>query len=460
MFILEIPTQDYHCLCSSVLNLFPDDFSTLENQDDIHKGYTYLCFNPIGYIKVEDGSVEASLPNYFKNTQPEDVISYISKVINLTGKIHSKTTQIPFTGGFVGHISFDFIKYHEPSLMGKLNSMEDRERTPDFFMHLYDTILAYDQTAEKTYLIWHNEFRNNDDLQDKILAMKHEKLTPMDENKGLLRPNLDLADTSKKVEHMKNAIYRGDISQGVPSAKLRVSSKKSPLSVYESIKKVNPTPYMFYADFGDYSLIGSSPESIFNYDGSEIETRALAGTRKRGKTGEEDAKMEADLLGDAKEIAEHNMLVDLARNDIGRSSKPNSVYVRDYMTIEKYSNVMHIVSKIRGQKAEETDLFTAFLNIFPAGTVSGAPKIRAIELISEIEDEKRGFYAGAFGFFGYNGLCDLCITIRTMMYKKASQEYILQVGAGVVKDSKPELEHKEFINKLSGIFTCINDNHK
>ena len=257
----------------------------------------------------------------------------------------------------------------------------------------------------------------------------------------------------KVVEKAKEYIRAGDIIQVVPSQRFSTEIHCEPFDIYRALRTINPSPYLFYLKMNDMILMGSSPEVMVRVEDKQIELRPIAGTRPRGRTAEEDRKMEKDLLADEKEKAEHIMLVDLGRNDVGRVSKIGSVKVTELMTVERYSHVMHIVSNVQGTLAPGRNAFDVFRAAFPAGTVSGAPKIRAMEIIEELEPVRRGFYAGAVGYFSFLGNMDTCITIRSILIKNG-KAYV-QAGGGVVADSVPENEYEETLHKAQAIFKAI-----
>jgi anthranilate synthase component 1 len=257
----------------------------------------------------------------------------------------------------------------------------------------------------------------------------------------------------KGVEKAKEYIRAGDVIQVVLSQRFSTELRCEPFDVYRALRSINPSPYLFYLKFDDAVLLGASPEVMVRLEGKQIELRPLAGTRRRGKTPEEDAEMEKDLLADEKERAEHIMLVDLGRNDVGRVAEIGSVEVTELMGVERYSHVMHIVSNIRGLLASGKNSFDVFRAAFPAGTVSGSPKIRAMEIVEELETVRRGPYAGAVGYFSFSGNLDTCITIRSILVKDGKA--YLQVGAGIVADSEPEKEYDETLNKAQAILWAI-----
>ena len=262
----------------------------------------------------------------------------------------------------------------------------------------------------------------------------------------------------KAVENAKEHIFAGDIFQDVLSQRFSVEYDGEPFQVYRALRNINPSPYMFYLDFREYQVIGSSPEPLIRAFDNELEIVPIAGTRKRGADPDEDNALADDLLNDPKELAEHVMLVDLARNDLGRISEYGSVKVQDFKTIQKYSHVMHIISHVKGQLKPGLTAVDAFESSFPAGTVSGAPKIRAMEIIHELEPERRGIYAGSVGYFDYGGNMDMCIAIRTMFIK--NKKVYVQAGAGIVKDSQPEREYVETVNKAKGMLKAIENAYK
>jgi len=257
----------------------------------------------------------------------------------------------------------------------------------------------------------------------------------------------------KRVKRAKEYIRAGDVIQVVLSQRFSTEPHCTPFDIYRALRSVNPSPYLFYLKMDDAVLLGASPEVLVRLEGKQIELRPLAGTRRRGKTPEEDKEMERDLLGDEKERAEHIMLVDLGRNDVGRVAVIGSVEVTELMGVERYSHVMHIVSNIRGLLAPGKNSFDVFRAAFPAGTVSGSPKIRAMEIIEELEPVRRGPYAGAVGYFSFSGNMDTCITIRSIIIKDGKAD--IQVGAGIVADSQPEKEYEETLNKAQAIFRAI-----
>jgi len=268
-----------------------------------------------------------------------------------------------------------------------------------------------------------------------------------------VRSNVSKEDFLSNVQRAKEYIRAGDIFQVVLSQRFEIKTDVSPIQVYRVLRILNPSPYMYYLKMGQDRIVGTSPELLVRVENGTVATRPIAGTRPRGKTPEEDKQFEKDLLSDEKELAEHLMLVDLGRNDIGRVAVPGTVKVDAYMDIERYSHVMHIVSNVTGQLRNDRDFYDAFLSCMPAGTVSGAPKLRAMEIIAELENEARGTYAGAIGYLGFSGNLDTCITIRTIVFR--NKKAYVQAGAGIVSDSIPEKEYEETFNKARGMLTAI-----
>lgn len=375
---------------------------------------------------------------------------------------HKLMKDLRFSGGAVGYVGYDVVRFFE--------------KLPDFLPHnlnIYDMcfilpkkLVIFDNFTHKMTLI-NLSYVENKNSVDHELELKNLNLLynilkqPLKRSKKKSFQFKNLKNLLKKEEFeeivikAKEYICNGDIIQVVLSQRFKAEVKADGLDLYRALRVINPSPYMFFLDFIDYNLIGSSPEILVRLENNEVEVRPIAGTRKRGETYEEDLFLEEELLNDSKEKAEHVMLVDLGRNDIGRIAKIGSVTVPEFMTIEKYSHVMHIVSSVKGILKEGLDAFDVFKATFPAGTVTGAPKIRAMEIIEELEKEKREFYAGGVGYFSFNGNMDFCITIRTML-KKGKNIYV-QAGAGIVADSIPENEYMETINKAKALTKSITE---
>ncbi len=370
----------------------------------------------------------------------------------------------PFTGGAVGYLGYEFIHSVEKTVP---LAKKDELGVPMMWFMLCDSVLAFDRAHQTLRLIVNAHVGPDagaayDAACAELQRMKDALAKPAPLTSSALSDsgpvkvpagNFTKDAFEAMVEGTKEYIRAGDIFQIVLSQRFSREFNRTPLDLYRALRTVNPSPYMFLLDTGDFALVGASPEVHVRLTGRKVEIRPIAGTRPRGKSGPEDVALEKELLADEKEKAEHLMLVDLARNDIGRVCAYGSVKVPEFMVIERYSHVMHIVSQVEGQLAPECSAFDLMRATFPAGTVSGAPKIRAMQLIADMEGTQRGSYAGALGYFSYNGNLDSCITLRTALVKEGKVH--IQAGAGVVADSVPALEYQETINKASALFKAI-----
>jgi anthranilate synthase component I len=356
----------------------------------------------------------------------------------------------PFMTGAVGYIGYDIIRQYED--IGE--TLADELTMPDSHLLFYEEVIVFDHLEEKVLVIGTPLFENSDEkLVEERVQLRVEELKKPYSHQEIdsfsfdgFQPETSKEEFMKNVEKAKEYIVAGDIFQVVPSQRMKSAFSGTPLSLYRKHRAHNPTPYMFYIDFEKYTVIGSSPESLIKTRGKQVITNPIAGTRKRGKTSEEDLKNEKDLQTDEKELAEHKMLVDLGRNDLGRVCQFGSVQVDKYKEIERFRHVMHLVSEVSGELKDDKTALDALAACIPAGTVSGAPKIRAMEIINELEKSKRGLYSGAIGYLSANGNMDFALAIRTMILKEGSA--FIQAGAGIVYDSDPELEYEETINKL------------
>jgi len=372
----------------------------------------------------------------------------------------------PFYGGAVGYLSYDAVRQFEPSIGP---AAKDELGLPDALFIIADTLLIFDHSLRRLIVVANafiDEFETADaahaDARQRIAALIEKLDTPLHipALNGLATyetPKATSNTTQEEYEAMvvkaKEYITAGDAFQIVPSQRFETDFAGTPVDLYRALRHVNPSPYMFILQLDGFALIGSSPEVHVRAINGRIDIRPIAGTRWRGKTPEEDDALAADLLADAKECAEHLMLVDLARNNVGRISKHGSVTVDDFMLVERYSHVMHIVSNVHGDLDDQYSAYDVLRATFPAGTVSGAPKIRAMQIINELEKSKRCSYAGAVGYFGWDGGHDSCITLRTCLLKDG-KAYV-QAGAGVVADSVPTYEYEETINKSMAILRAI-----
>ncbi len=369
-----------------------------------------------------------------------------------------------FNGGLVGYLGYEIIEQIEPKLKGL--APEDRLHIPDINMMLAEDIAVFDNLAGKVWLMVHVD--PAEDLafekgQKRLRDLTHrlrsgstgyaEMINPNSINTTDFKTGFTQEEFNQAIAQCKNYIETGDIMQVVLSQRISTQFNARPLDVYRALRASNPSPYMYFMDFGDYQVVGSSPEVLVRRMGEEVTLRPIAGTRPRGKTPAEDKALEIDLLNDPKEIAEHLMLIDLGRNDVGRIAEIGTVELKDKMIIEHYSHVMHIVSEIRGQLKTGKSNADIIKAVFPAGTLSGAAKVRAMEVIAELEKVKRNVYAGAVGYWGWHGDMDMAIAIRTAVIK--DQELHVQAGAGVVADSVAENEWQEIMNKAKAVFRAV-----
>lgn len=362
-----------------------------------------------------------------------------------------------FTGGLVGYFSYEMIGYAEPKLNLKKSDFNDYD------LSLFDKVIVFDHLKQKILLIanyrsaegkngYEKALADIENMREKIFApVKLSKLKPA--SIGKFKCNTSKERYLEMVERTRQYIREGDIFQGVISRRFEAEYKGSLLNAYRVLRTTNPSPYMYFIQSEDLQIAGVSPETMIKLENGKLTTFPVAGTRPRGKTKEEDDKLERELLADEKELSEHNMLVDLARNDVGRIAEYGSVKVEDYMQIHRFSKVMHIASVVTGTLRQEKDSCDTISALLPAGTLSGAPKFRACEIIDELEAEARGVYGGAIGYLDFSGNLDVCIAIRTAV-KKGDMVYV-QAGAGVVADSVPELEYEECANKAGAVIEAI-----
>ena len=433
----------------------------LESVDSTNKmgRYTFLGYD----LKLELTCYNHKLKIITGTTIEEEVKhpnEYIRKILkeNKSPRISGMPT---FTGGLVGYFSYDYIKYGEQSL--NLNA-NDEEKFNDVDLMLFDKVIAFDNYRQKIILIVNIKVENLEvnyrkaeielkAMADLIINGKKAEERPL-KIKSDYRSYFSKEKYCNMVVKAKEYIKEGDIFQVVLSNKIEAEIEGSILDAYRVLRSTNPSPYMFYFYSNDIEISGASPETLVKLENNKLYTFPLAGTRKRGKDEEEDLELEKELLADEKELAEHNMLVDLGRNDIGKISEINSVKVDKYMSIEKFSHVMHIGSTVSGTLRSDKDALDAIDSILPAGTLSGAPKLRACEIINELEGNKRGIYGGAIGYIDFTGNLDMCISIRLAFAKNG--KVFVRSGAGIVADSVPENEYEECINKSKAVINALN----
>lgn len=417
--------------------------------------YTFLGFDPKLEITCIDGEMQVGNVK-IKTEHPSD---YIRQIIS-DYKSPRFEYLPPFTGGLVGYFSYDYLTYREPTVKCKV---EDTEAFKDVDLMLFDQVIAFDNLCQKVILIVNMSLDAPETGYNKaVVELKQLKeLLQHGEKKqkmggkllGKVTPLFDKKQFCEMVEKAKYHIHEGDIFQIVLSNRLSAPFEGSLFDTYRVLRTINPSPYMFYFSGTDVEVAGASPETLVKLEDGVLHTFPLAGTRPRGKNEEEDKKLETELLADEKEIAEHNMLVDLGRNDLGKISKFGTVNVEKLHSIERYSHVMHIGSTVRGDIKEEYDALDAIEAVLPAGTLSGAPKIRACQLIGQLENNKRGIYGGAIGYIDFTGNMDTCIAIR-IAYKKNGKVFV-RSGAGIVADSVPEKEYEECINKAKASLKAL-----
>ncbi|HIX90363.1 MAG TPA: anthranilate synthase component I family protein [Candidatus Agathobaculum pullicola] len=417
--------------------------------------YTFLGFDPKLEITCIDGEMKAGNVTV-KTDNPSDYLRQILADYKSPRLEHLPT----FTGGLVGYFSYDFLKYSEPAVQC---DVEDTEAFKDIDLMLFDKVIAFDHLRQKIILIVNMPLGNVEVEYNKAVmelkrlvdlirngAKKHE---PGGRLLGEVTPLFDKEQFCGMVERAKHYIREGDIFQIVLSNRLSAPFEGSLLNTYRVLRTINPSPYMFYFSGTDVEVAGASPETLVKLENGVLHTFPLAGTRPRGKIDTEDKALEAALLADEKELAEHNMLVDLGRNDLGKISRFGTVAVEKLHCIERFSHVMHIGSTVQGQIRQDKDALDAIEAVLPAGTLSGAPKIRACQLIGELENNKRGIYGGAIGYIDFTGNMDTCIAIR-IAYKKNGKVFV-RSGAGIVADSVPEKEFAECLNKAKSALKAL-----
>ncbi len=409
--------------------------------------YTFLGFDPKMEITCIDGELKAGN----LKIKTDDPSAFLRQI--LSDYKSPKFDYLPsFTGGLVGYFSYDYLGYSEPTVR---RDVEDTEDFKDVDLMLFDKVIAFDNLKQKIILIVNMPLEdvevgyNKAVMELKQLAdlMKNgeKKNEPSGKLLGPVTPLFDKERFCAMVEKAKYYIHEGDIFQIVLSNRLSAPFEGSLFNTYRMLRTINPSPYMFYFSGTDVEVAGASPETLVKLENGVLHTFPLAGTRPRGKTDEEDQQLERELLADEKELAEHNMLVDLGRNDLGKISRFGTVKVEKLHSIERFSHVMHIGSTVRGEIDDQHDALDAIEAVLPAGTLSGAPKIRACQLIGELENNKRGIYGGAIGYIDFTGNMDTCIAIR-IAYKKNGKVFV-RSGAGIVADSVPEKEFEECLNK-------------
>lgn len=457
---LKIKKSDYSFLLESV-----------EGQERIAR-YSFLGSNPYLVFKAKGRNIEIQ---YGENKKSRKFVTAQSPLDEVRGIMRNfkaaSVSGLPrFCGGLVGFMGYDSVRFFE----NIPDKNPDDLKLADMLLLLADTMLIFDHVNHtikivanvmlpqgnkklsrakkvKIYLDARNRIQSiNEEFQQNIPVMAQKEAN----RKNNLRSNFKKSSFEAIVKKGKKYIKQGDIIQVVLSQRFTLPLDKEPFEVYRSLRSINPSPYMFYLKLNDLCLIGASPEMLVRCEGGEVVTHPIAGTRPRGKSEAEDKRLEKELLNDKKEKAEHLMLVDLGRNDLGKVCRTGKVEVSEFMKVERYSHVMHLVSEVRGELDEKRfDIYDCLKAAFPAGTVTGSPKIRAMEIIDELENLRRGPYAGCVGYFSFSHNMDTCITIRTVIVK--GKQAFIQAGAGIVADSQPEREYFESLNKARALIEAI-----
>jgi len=432
--------QDPISIFKSLREQFPGECFLLESVEGTKRTarYSFIGVEPITVFKGRDSLIDIDGETTRVSNPYEALRSYFKSIKCGASEI------APFSGGMVGYAGYGMVKYFE-----KIKETQAVDgQVPDLYFILPTHLVCIDHLNSRAFLISHGKLT---ELRDALSRTHLDQ--PSQVNIGEGKSNLNQDEFEKMVLSAKEDILGGEIFQVVLSRRTDFRMRGDPLDMYRALRALNPSPYLFYLDFGQVQLLGSSPEMLVRLENKRLTTRPLAGTRPRSNDVEEDEKLKVDMLLDEKERAEHLMLVDLHRNDMGRVSKFGSVKVNELMSVEKYSHVQHIVSNVESEIRDDCDAFDALRSCFPAGTVTGAPKIRAMEIISELEQTPRGPYAGSVGYFDFTGNMDFAITIRSIVVtgNKAS----IQAGAGIVADSVPEREFKETEHKMGAMIQAI-----
>ncbi|MFT7859897.1 MAG: anthranilate synthase component I family protein [Sulfurimonas sp.] len=432
-----------------------------ESASQSEGNYSFICIGARERLQYIDNKTIYTNQNGEKQVQDKSPFTflkeYYAQVDTTSYKEAAKNLNIGYVDGFIGYIGYDMVKVFEPVLKSYMEDLEDELHTPDLDLILPKMILVYSHRDHKITLVsaleeFSEQFAELEEYLKSTYEYKH-KIPNIGNDKGSFAHTKE--EFFEMIEKSREMIRSGDVFQILMTNRFTRNIKVDPFSFYRILRSKNPSPYMFLMEYEDFSIVGSSPEVMVRLTEGELLLRPIAGTRKRGKTKERDKELEEELLADPKELAEHLMLIDLGRNDVGRVAKTGSVKVEDMMHIERYSHVMHIVSDVVAELEDDKDMFDLFMATFTAGTMTGAPKIRAMELIAEFEGLKRGFYSGSIAYFGFDGNMDSAITIRTAMVKP--DKVVLQAGAGVVADSVDELEYLEVKNKLGALIHSLED---
>ncbi|SDF71127.1 anthranilate synthase, component I [Limimonas halophila] len=464
---LETPVSAFLKLADGQTNAFL--FESVEGGAHIGR-YSFICLKPdiVWRCHGERAEINRSARHdadafELLDSNPLDSL----RALIAESAIELPADAPPMASSLIGYMGYDTVRLAEnipdtnPDVLGVPDGMFVRPTVTAVFDRLADKITVFtpvypraDLSATEAWAIARERLADTVNDFERSLPYRHERseaVAPLPEPTS----NMDRAAFHEMIETAKRYIAAGDIYQVVPSQRFRLPFELPPFNLYRALRRLNPSPFLFYAHLDDFALVGSSPEILVRLRGDTVTIRPIAGTRKRGSTPEEDRVLAEDLLSDPKELSEHLMLLDLGRNDVGRVAGTGSVQVTEQMVIETYSHVLHIVSNVEGKLAEGCDAMNALMAGFPAGTVSGAPKVRAMEIIDELEPERRGPYGGAVGYFGANGDMDTCIALRTALVKDGTM--YVQAGGGVVSDSDPESEYQESCNKARALIRAAEE---
>lgn len=412
-------------------------------------------------IRIHDDEIQiVENGNVMETIKENDPLKWIERY-QQQFKVAAINELSRFTGGLVGYFGYDTVRYIEPRL--RQYDKADPLGTPDILLMVSEQVVVFDNLRGKIHLIvladpeqsnaWQTAQHQLHNLQHQLMKSTDYQHHDHRFSMGEFRSNVDKQDYLAAVDKSKQYIVDGDVMQVVYSQRLSIDYPAPPIELYRALRCMNPSPYMYYLNLDDFYIVGSSPEILVHVEDQVVTVRPIAGTRKRGQTTADDDALEADLLSDKKELAEHLMLIDLGRNDVGRVSETGSVELTEKMNVERYSHVMHIVSNVQGKLKPEMSAIDALRATLPAGTLSGAPKVRAMEIIDELEHTKRGVYGGAVGYLAWNGNMDTAIAIRTAVIK--DQKLHIQAGGGLVYDSVPEMEWQESMNKARAVIRAV-----
>jgi anthranilate synthase component 1 len=447
---------------AKIKGLFKGEISYLfESAGQSEGNYSFICIGARERLQYKDNKTlytDAKGKLHVEDSSPFEFLKeYYKKVDTSEYKEATSRLKVAYVDGFIGYIGYDMVKVFEPKLQESMNTLVDELNTPDLDLILPKIILVYSHKNHQITLISTiKEISERfDEIHDELkgsYTYRH-RVRNIGSDKGSFAHSKE--EFFEMIEKSKEMIKSGDVFQILMTNRFTRKIKVDPFSFYRILRTKNPSPYMFLMEYEDFNIVGSSPEVMVRLTDGELLLRPIAGTRKRGVTKQRDKELEVELLNDPKELSEHLMLIDLGRNDVSRVAKTGSVKVEDMMHIERFSHVMHIVSDVVAELDDDKDMFDLFMATFTAGTMTGAPKIRAMELIAEYEGLKRGFYSGSIGYFGFDGNMDSAITIRTAMVKE--DKVVLQAGAGIVADSQNELEYLEVTNKLGALVHSLED---